>query len=255
MKALQTTTIPAILCSIVCLSITSTGQTTGSPYGGLAAAPPSPPPQVSLPQTQSPLLASIPQGQPTPGVMQLSLLQALEMGLRNNLGIILSGYTTESAQAARLKSLADLLPNVTTFTSWTSQQINLAAYGFTFPGTPQIVGPFHVFDARAYATQTLDFNLLDKYRSSSEAKRATGLSAQDTRELVVLIVGELYLAAIADSNNRHVIDTNVLLGDSLNIVGGNCGDLVSIGIPIVCWQVIYRRYYRVAQQRLWVFQR
>jgi len=141
--------------------------------------------------------------------MQLSLLQALEMGLRNNLGIILSGYTTESAQAARLKSLADLLPNVTTFTSWTSQQINLAAYGFTFPGTPQIVGPFHVFDARAYATQTLDFNRLEKYRSSTEAERATGFSAQDTRELVVLIVGDLYLAAIANASRVETAQAQV----------------------------------------------
>lgn len=141
--------------------------------------------------------------------MQLSLLQALEMGLRNNLGIILSGYTTESARAARLKSLADLLPNVTTFTSWTSEQVNLASYGISVPGIPSIVGPFHVFDTRAFATEILDFNRLDKYRSSSEAERAAGLSAQDARELVVLIVGDLYLATIADASRVDTAQAQV----------------------------------------------
>lgn len=167
---------------------------------GLAAAPAAPAPQTMMPQQQTSLTSSIPQGQATGAVMQLGLLQALEMGLHNNLGIITSSYSTESARAARLRSLADLLPNLTTLTSWTSEQVNLAAFGLSVPGIPQIVGPFHVFDARVYGAESLDFNRLSKYRASSETERAAGLSAEDTRELVVLIVGDLYLETIAQGS-------------------------------------------------------
>jgi outer membrane protein TolC len=176
---------------------------------GLAASPSAPAPQMGLPQPQIPLTSSIPQGQPTNGVMQLGLLQALELGLRNNLGIITSGYTTESARAARLRSLADLLPSITTLTTWTSEQVNLAAFGLSVPGIPNIVGPFHVFDARAYGAETLDFNRISKYRASTEGERAAALSAQDTRELVVLIVGDLYLATIAQSSRVETAQAQV----------------------------------------------
>src|SRR3954468_23467810 len=145
-----TTTAAAILSSLLCLSTTSASQLMQGSGPGLAASPSAPAPQMGLPQPQIPLTSSIPQGQPTNGVMQLGLLQALELGLRNNLGIITSGYTTESARAARLRSLADLLPSITTLTTWTSEQVNLAAFGLSVPGIPNIVGPFHVFDARAY---------------------------------------------------------------------------------------------------------
>ncbi|MBV8205786.1 MAG: TolC family protein [Acidobacteria bacterium] len=156
-------------------------------------------PQVPA-QVKAQLTASVPQGKASGAVMQLGLLQALEMGLHNNLGIILSGYGMESARAARLRSLTDLLPNVKTQTTWTSQQVNLAAFGLNVPGIPQIVGPFHVFDARAFATEEVDLNRLSKYRASSESERAASLSAEDTRELVVLAVGDLYLQAIADGS-------------------------------------------------------
>src|SRR5436305_6354542 len=130
MKVPRTTTTAAVIAiCILCLPINSAGQFMPGSGPGLATAPAAPAAQMSLPQQQVPLTSSIPQGQATSAVMQLSLLEALELGLRNNLGIITSGYTTESARAARLRSLADLLPNVTTLTTWTSEQVNLAAFG------------------------------------------------------------------------------------------------------------------------------
>lgn len=183
-----------LLCS-AWLALNARAQMMNS---GLAAAPAAPAPQARYSAVPAQMVASIPQGQATAAVIPLTLQQALEMGLRNNLSVIVSGYENESARAARLRSLADLLPNVSTLTQWTSQQINLAAFGLKVPGFPQIVGPFHIFDVRAYASETLDLNRLNKYRAASEAERATILSTQDARELVVLVVGDLYLNGIAD---------------------------------------------------------
>ena len=63
-------------------------------------------------------------------------------------------------------------------TCWRAdQQINLAALGFTgFPGIPQIVGPFHYFDLRAGASQSVfDLTRIRNYRGSQENVRSAAI--------------------------------------------------------------------------------
>lgn len=153
----------------------------------------------SLPGTQSPFMGSVPSGERTPGELPLSLTDAVEMGLRYNLGALLSGQDRRVAEGARQQALSKLLPKLSAGVSETIQQTNLAAIGFSgFPGIPQIIGPFSVFDVRAYATQDL-FNMpsLQEFQSSSETVKATDLTYQNARDLVVLGVVGLYLQAVS----------------------------------------------------------
>jgi outer membrane protein TolC len=149
---------------------------------------------------QNPFTGSRTVGQPTPGVLQLTLLDAIERGLRNNLGLITAGYGSESTRATRLHSLAEMLPDITGNLRYTSQQVNLAAFGLSgFPGLPTVVGPFSVVDARAYFKEDFDLKSLNRFRSDSQLDRAAGFNVRDARELVVLVIGGLYLQAIADA--------------------------------------------------------
>jgi len=100
-----------------------------------------------------------------------------------------------------------LLPNINGSLEVTEQQVDLAALGFNFqvpPGLgfniPTVVGPFHYFDLRARLLQNV-FNLtaIRNYRTSQQSLRATQLSAQDARDLVVLAVTGGYLSIIAAS--------------------------------------------------------
>jgi outer membrane protein TolC len=148
--------------------------------------------------SDNPLLGSVPQGKVSPDTVQLSLLDAIDRGLKFNLGLMLSEQGTNSAQAERVRALSQLLPHFDGRIAESVQQINLKAYGFAQPGMPYVVGPFSVFDARASATQNfLDFPLLYKNRAAQENLRAAKLSYQDTRDLVVLVTGASYLQAIA----------------------------------------------------------
>ena len=151
------------------------------------------------PQGQGPLYGGVPSGKSSGDVLPLSLADALHRALKHNLGLLLSEQDVRVAQGARMRALADLLPKLTTATSETRQQINLAALGFTgFPGIPAIIGPFNVFDTRAFVTQPiLDFNALNKSKAEAENLRATEHSYKDTRDLVVLVAGNLYLEALA----------------------------------------------------------
>ena len=91
-----------------------------------------------------------------------------------------------------------LLPNLTGDLAETVQQTSLAASGFPFkiPGftLPTIIGPYNYIDLRARLTQTVvDLTAWKNYKSANENLHADQLSAQDSRDLVVLAVGGAYL--------------------------------------------------------------
>jgi outer membrane protein TolC len=153
--------------------------------------------------TESPYLGSVPTGKPTGTVLQLSISDALDRGLKYNLGLIESDVRTRTARAERLRRLNELLPNVNAAISQTVEQINLRALGLKLPiaGFPVIVGPFGIQDARGYVTQTIfDWNSVENLKASNERLKASQNSYKSSRDLVVLAVANAYLQVIADSS-------------------------------------------------------
>jgi outer membrane protein TolC len=158
------------------------------------------------------LQGGVPTGEATKNEIALSLTEAIERGLRYNLGSILGGAAVTGAEGARKEALADLLPQLRAGVVESRQKINLAAYGFTGPGIPQIVGPFNLFDARAYLHQTvLDLKALHRSRASADALEAARQDEHEARDLVVLVCGQLYLQAVAGESRiaaaRAQLDT------------------------------------------------
>lgn len=152
---------------------------------------------------QVPLLAqirfegSVAIGTATTDSLPLSLADSIARGMRANLGALVASQDIRSAQGARAEALSRLLPNLTAGVSETSEQINLAAFGFkNFPGISQIVGPFGLTDARAFLSQPI-LNLQSLYntRAATLDQKAATLSAQDARDVIALVVTGLYLQA------------------------------------------------------------
>src|SRR5437867_180518 len=84
---------------------------------------------------QNPFLGGVPSGEATPGVLQLTLKDAIDRGLKYNLGLLLSEQGTREARGARMRALSDLLPKLKWQTSETRQQLSLQAFGLSsFPG-------------------------------------------------------------------------------------------------------------------------
>src|SRR5882672_1653512 len=120
-----------------------------------------------------------------PGVVQLSLLDAIDRGIKHNLGLLLSQQQTDLARAQYRRQLSALLPNISGNASESLNQINLAAFGIPLPAglKSPIVGPFGVFDAHANMSETLlDFNALNKVRAASENEKTAKFTLQDARE-------------------------------------------------------------------------
>ena len=63
---------------------------------------------------------------------------------------------------------------------------------------PAVVGPFNYMDLRARLSQTvLDLTAWKNYKSANENLRANQFSSQDSRDLVVLAVGCVYIEVLA----------------------------------------------------------
>ena len=173
-----------------------------------------PVPSISLPGSQSPFTGSEPEGKASPDVLQLGFQEAIDRGLRSNLGLLLSGDQTTFARGERWKELSNLLPNVSARVHEDVQTQSLTALGlksnvFPFP-VPRVIGPFNYFDARASLSQSLfNFHDLEKERAASESLKSAQYSYKDARELVVLAVGNAYLLAIATAARIETTDAQV----------------------------------------------
>ncbi|MGB7197381.1 MAG: hypothetical protein WBG23_03685, partial [Acidobacteriaceae bacterium] len=85
----------------------------------------------------------------TPGILPLSLDDAMQLGLKNNLGAILQNSNVNSEGGAKLQQLQALLPTLTGTAEAAVSQVNLQAEGLRIPGFPAVIGPFGYTDFRA----------------------------------------------------------------------------------------------------------
>lgn len=152
-------------------------------------------------QASNPYLGSVAQGEVSAQPIDLTLDDAIQRGLRNNLGVILSGTQTAAARGARLSQLQSLLPSVDGSIKEVEMETDLPAEGLRISGFPKIIGPFAYTDLRASLNWSLiDVASLRKYLAARHNFAAAQLSAQDARELVVLTVSNAYLLALADES-------------------------------------------------------
>ncbi|HET8666585.1 MAG TPA: TolC family protein [Terriglobales bacterium] len=209
-------------------------------------------PSLSLSDTQNPFLGGVTSGQVTPGVMRLTLQDAIGRGLKYNLGLYLSGQGTAQARAARLRALSGLLPTLNAHVAETAQQINLAAIGFPMAaaskfGISTIAGPFAVFDARGAVAESLSLASWNNYRASLANVDTATLNYQDARDLVVLVSGGLYMQALAGAARIQAVQTQFTTAQALY---NQAVDLkkagVTPGIDVLRAQV----EFQVQQQRL-----
>ena len=166
----------------------------------------------------SPFAGSVP-AKVVPGVIPLSLQDAINRELKQNLGLLLSHADIGSARGQRWEQLSALLPHVTAAPYVDASKINLAELGLTsFAGVPlpRSVGPFSYFDARASVTQSLfDWKSINATRAASQSLKSADYTFKDARDLVVLAVGSVYLQAIADEARIETAEAEVKTAKAL----------------------------------------
>jgi outer membrane protein TolC len=183
---------------------------------------------VTLPGPPNPFLGSEPEGKATADVLQIDFKDAIDRGLRNNLGLLLAGDQAQTARGERWKELSELLPNISARLEENVQTQSLAALGFNKllpllspPGTntsnfPRVVPTFNYFDVRANLSQSLfNFKDLEKERAANETVKAAQFTYKDAREMVVLAVGNSYLESIAAAARVETAQAQVASAQAL----------------------------------------
>ena len=163
-----------------------------------------------------------------PDVLQIDFNDAIDRGLRNNLGLLLAGDQAQMARGQRWKELSELLPNIQARVQEDVQTQSLAALGFNklfpllaAPGSsstslPRLVPAFNYFDARASLSQSIfSFKNIERERAASESVKAAQYSYKDAREMVVLAVGNSYLQAIAAGARVETTEAQVKSAQAL----------------------------------------
>ncbi|MGA7525294.1 MAG: TolC family protein [Acidobacteriaceae bacterium] len=149
----------------------------------------------------------------TPAVRQLSLDDAIRMGIENNLALTLARAQQMTANAEKLQLANVLLPNLSFHGETGVHEYNLAAEGFH----PSIEGQFashlppgvslssfHLVTKVDTTIGQINFSQAlfnwagyDVWRAAQAAEKAAYYNAQSSRGLVVLNVGNTYLLALA----------------------------------------------------------
>lgn len=195
---------PALVLALT-LAATGFAQAPGTPAQSSQDQSSPPPAPSSYGSTSSggsgnPFLGSVPEGQATSAVMDLSFREAIDRALRNNLGLLIGGNNVVAARGQKWQELSRLLPNVSAAATQAATQIDLAALGFRFhfPGVSPVVGPIGTFDARAYVSAPIfDWHQILRERAAQAREAAAQYNYKDARELVVLATGNAYLLTIS----------------------------------------------------------
>jgi outer membrane protein TolC len=148
---------------------------------------------------------SVASGEMSATPISLSLDDAIARGLKNNIGLLLRDSDVTLARTERVRALSALLPRISGSIAEYVVQNNLTTFGIRVPGFPPVVGPFNYFDARATASVPLfDWTLIKRLKASAESERASQLSANDARDLVVAAVASGYFTILADMGRVDV---------------------------------------------------
>ena len=152
-----------------------------------------------------------------PAPYHLTLRDAIQKALQANLNVLVANTRVEEAEGTRTRRLsAALLPRVRVQSYANFQNRNLNAFGITFPGVPEVIGPFSNYDFRLYADQNIvDLQSYRGLKASERALDAGKMDYQDARDLIVRAVASLYLntqsaAARVDAAQSRVTDSDVL---------------------------------------------
>lgn len=162
-------------------------------------------PSAQATQRQNPYLGSVP-SKNTGTKIELSLGSAIERGLRYNLGLIEANQASADVRSDRLRALSALLPQLSGDARQGYENISYREIGVKlpaipgFPGLPSTSGGFGYQDARISLAQSLyNAELRNQYRARKSEDRASALSIQDSRDVVVFAVGTAYLQVIASA--------------------------------------------------------
>src|SRR5947199_1457465 len=126
--------------------------------------------------------------------VSLGLNDAISLAVQHSANAELARSAEERARIASSEAFTALLPQADAKLIRSSNEINLATFGFTLPGFPPVIGPFNVIDGQIVAAAQI-FNLaaLRHYQALRAGATAGRYAVQQTENELGAATGRLYV--------------------------------------------------------------
>ncbi len=148
--------------------------------------------------------------QTAPPPVRLSLADAITRALDAGTAVRIATTSTRVAEAQAQEARSALRPQLSAGGQLANETINLATFGFTVPGQPNVTDPFNVVDVHL----TLAMNIIDfaARRRYAAARAGVKVTQEDQRRLeneVAAAVASLYVSYGRSSARIDEIRANV----------------------------------------------
>lgn len=163
------------------------------------------------------MAAQSPAEGPPATTLNLTLHDAVALALRQNPDVQIGAIDLAESEQTRSIARAGLLPQGSLEANERELRSNLAAnFGRPFPGFPQHIGPFHVFEAgSAFSMPVFDLTLWRRWQAARDRVVESDASRQNVREQVTLLVVSQYLAGLQAMANVKAARSRVELAQAL----------------------------------------
>jgi outer membrane protein len=146
------------------------------------------------------LVAQTPAQNPAQAPVRLSFADAIRQATGATQAppplVELAGLRADESRARVTQARSGLLPSVSLGGSWSNRTLNPQALGFSFPGVPNLIGPFDVVDGRVQLQQTLfDFSNLKRVSAAKSQVTASVAEGSATAEASAQTVAVAYARA------------------------------------------------------------
>ncbi len=157
-----------------------------------------------------------------PPELTLSLREAIQAAVDNNVNVKLLKERIAAAQAQANTSFGALLPNISGYASGRNQTVNLGAFGLPpdrLSGLGlrrSVTDPFEVYDARATLVQNIfSLSLIQRWRAAKSGIDVANLEAEVTKRDVMATVGLLYIEALRADEAVKAREADIELAQQL----------------------------------------
>ena len=149
--------------------------------------------------------------------LKLTLKDAVNLALKQNPQVILANLDVSQSEQDRRLARAALMPQANANTAETVNRLNLEALiGQKFPGFPEHVGPFELFQAGINANgPVFDLTLWHRYKSSKLGVEASRAQETSAREQSVMLVVSQYLGCQRASADVSAAQSRVDLAQAV----------------------------------------
>jgi outer membrane protein len=149
--------------------------------------------------------------------VQLTLKQAVDLALKQNPEVQIAALNLAESQQDRDLARAGLLPQADMRVAEQAERANVAAlFGRPFPGIPEHIGPFGIFEAGpGFSFPVFDLTAFRRWQAASHETRASGHDVENVRDQIVLMVVSQYLGSLQAAANVTAVQSQVQLAQAL----------------------------------------